>query len=197
MLNGNDEIWKDIPEFEGRYQVSNLGLVRSIQDNHGNPRLRVKATQVSNKGYVYVQLFVKNVQHMVSVHSAVASAFVPNPEGKKTVNHIDGNKQNNRVDNLEWATYSENLKHAYTTGLKQAPKGCSGMKVGKTSRFHNVTYDPTKDRWLASVKLKGKMHTKLFPVRTHGEHAEVLAAQAVNELLDSLGIVNRPKNVIS
>lgn len=197
MLNGNNEIWKDIPEFEGRYQASSLGRIRSIQDNHGNYREHIRATWVSSKGYVYVQLFVKDVRHNVSVHHAVASAFIPNPEKKKTVNHIDGNKQNNHVTNLEWNTHSENLKHAHATGLKKGQEHFKGVKVGSTSKFHNVTYDPARDRWIASVKSQGKTHTKRFPVSKYGDSAEILAATAVNEILDSLGLVDRAKNIIS
>ncbi len=197
MLNSNAEIWKDIPGFEERYQVSNYGNVRSIQDNHGNYREHPRATWISSKGYVYVQLFIKDVRHNVSVHHAVASAFIPNPESKKTVNHRDGNKQNNQATNLEWATHSENLLHAHATGLKKGQSHYKGKKVGNTSRFHNVTYDPAKDRWIASVKYLGKMHSKRFPVKTYGNAAEVLAAQAVNDLLDKLGLTDRAKNSIT
>lgn len=196
MLNGNNEIWKDIPGFEGRYQASSLGRIRSIQDNHGNYREQTRATWVSSKGYVYVQLFVKDVRHNVSVHHAVASAFIPNPDKKKTVNHIDGDKQNNQVTNLEWNTHSENLKHAHATGLKKGQEHFKGVKLGTTSRFHNVTYDPSKDRWIASVKSQGKMYAKRFPVAIYGDCAEILAAVAVNEILDSLGLSDRAKNII-
>ena len=197
MLNRNDEIWKDIPGFEGRYQVSNIGNIRSLQDNHGNERIQARATWVSSKGYQYVQLFVKDVRHNVSVHHAVASAFIPNPEKKYTVNHKDGNKLNNQVTNLEWMTYSENLKHAHATGLKPSPTHWKGKKQPKAgSKFHNVTYDPSKDRWIASVKFEGKMYAKRFSVKTHGDQAEILAAKAVNDLLDELGITDRAKNII-
>lgn len=196
VLNTTDELWKDIPGFEDRYQVSSLGNIRSIQDNKGNVICKPRATWVSSKGYVYVQLFIKDVRHNVSVHHAVASAFIPNPENKKTVNHIDGNKLNNHLTNLEWATYSENLKHAHATGLKKGQEHYKGMKLGKTSKYHNVTYDPSKDRWIASVKYQGKMHTKRFTVEKYGVSAEHLAAQAVNDLLNTLGLTDRAKNVI-
>lgn len=197
MLNRNDEIWKDIPGFEERYQVSNFGNIRSLQDNHGNERIQSRATWVSSKGYQYVQLFIKDVRHNVSVHHAVASAFIPNPEKKYTVNHKDGSKLNNQVTNLEWATYSENLKHAHKTGLKKSPDHWKGKKQPKAgSKFHNVTYDVSRDRWIASVKFEGKMYAKRFSVKTHGEQAESLAAKSVNDLLDELGITDRAKNII-
>lgn len=197
MLNWNDEIWVDIPEFVGRYQASNQGNIRSLVDNHGKQRIQPRATWVSSKGYRYVQLFVLDVRHNVSVHHAVASAFLPNPDSKKTVNHIDGDKLNNNVSNLEWATHSENLRHAHSTGLKRGQEHWKGKKVANsTSSYHNVTYDPSKDRWIASVKFNKKSYAKRFSVKEHGDRAEVLAAIAVNELLDVLGITDRAKNVI-
>lgn len=197
MLNGNDEIWLDIEEYVGRYQVSNFGNVRSIIDNHGKEKCKLKVPYPCRKGYLYVQLFVKDAHFRDSLHRLVAKAFLPNPENKKTVNHIDGNKANNHVSNLEWATHSENLLHAHATGLKHGQQHYIGKKVGDTSNYHNVSYDPTKDRWIASVKHNKKSYAKRFPVLVHGSNAETLAALAVNDLLDQLGITDRPKNVIS
>ncbi len=196
MLNGNNEIWVDIPGFTLRYQVSSLGRIRSIQDNHGNYCERFRATWVSNKGYQYVQLFIKDKRHNISVHWAVATAFVPNPDKKLTVNHIDGNKLNNIPSNLEWATYGENLKHAHATGLKKGQEHYKGVKVGSTSRFHNVGWDKNRNRFFASVKHNGKNIQKNFSVSKYGEEAELLAAQAVNKILDDLNILDRPRNVI-
>jgi HNH endonuclease/NUMOD4 motif/AP2 domain len=196
VLSINDEIWLDINEFIGRYQVSNFGNVRSIIDNHGNEKCQLKVSYPCRKGYWYVQLFIKDVHFRDSLHRLVAKAFLPNPERKKTVNHIDGNKANNHVDNLEWATHSENLLHAHATGLKQGQQHYIGKKVGDTSHYHNVTYDPSKDRWIASVKHNKKSYAKRFPVVIHGAVAQALAALAVNDLLDQLGITDRPKNVI-
>ena len=197
MLNRTNEIWCDIVEFEGRYQVSNYGRIKSIQDNHGKKRDLIRSTWLSSKGYVYVQLCFKNKRFNISIHNAVACAFIPNPENKPTINHIDGNKQNNHVSNLEWATYSENLKHAHSIGLKVSNCWCKGKKWGKTSNFHNVTYDPTRNRWIASIKYNGKMYAKRFSIKKYGEQAELLAALAVNTLLDELGITDRTKNIIS
>ena len=197
MLTCNNEIWKDIPGFENRYQVSNLGNVRSIQDNHGNVCERLRATWVNNSGYVYVQLFIKNKRHNVSVHHAVASAFLPNPAKKKTVNHIDGNKLHNSMTNLEWATYSENLVHAHATGLSRGQTHWKGKKFGDTSQYHNVTFDPSRNRWIAAIKFNYKMYAKRFSVAKYGNQAEHLAAQAVNDLMDQLGITDRAKNVIA
>lgn len=119
-----DEIWKDIPNHEGRYQVSNIGRVRSLPryvSNHtGNVLIKGKVLKQrpDKKGYMRIDFNDSNgIAHYYGVHRLVASAFIPNPENKPQVNHIDGNKANNIVTNLEWCTNSENQKHAYKTGL--------------------------------------------------------------------------------
>ncbi len=197
MLKINDEVWKDIPGFENRYQVSTHGRIRSIQDNHGKQRELIRNTWINNSGYRHVQLFIKDERYNMSIHVAVATTFISNPENKPTVNHIDGNKLNNHVSNLEWATYSENLKHAHSKGLKVIKCWCKGLKHGITSMFHNVTYDASRDRWIGAVKHDGKMYAKRFSVKKYGEYAEILAAQAVNDLLDQLGITDRARNIIN
>ncbi len=131
----------------------------------------------------------------MAIHRLVAIAFIENPENKKTVNHIDGNKLNNNVLNLEWATYKENIQHAVRTGLTPKPPGKPGVKNGKTSIYNNVTYDATRDRWLGCVKVNGKMHCKRFPVKKF-HNAEQLAAQAVNDFIDELSLSTRKKNII-
>lgn len=198
MLNGNNEIWKDMVGFEGRYQVSDLGRIRSILSNHGKYQEKIKAIRQRSTTceYLYVQLSVLDKPHQEAVHRAVAKAFISNPDKKLTVNHIDGNKLNNIPSNLEWATYSENLKHAHATGLKKGQEHFKGVKVGSTSRFHNVGWDKNRNRFFASVKHNGKNIQKNFSVSKYGEEAELLAAQAVNKILDDLNILDRPRNVI-
>ena len=112
-----EEIWKDIPDYKGLYQVSNLGRIKSLQTN------RIIKGGLTGYGYLHINARKDRKSHTLYVHKAVASAFIPNPDNKPQVNHIDGNKLNNCLDNLEWVTYSENNKHAYKTGLKKATKG--------------------------------------------------------------------------
>lgn len=196
MLNSKSEIWKDVIGFEGRYQVSNLGRVRSIMTNHGKYQEKIKATYVRSSSckYEYVQLFIKDKHYSRAVHRLIAEAFVPNPRNKPVVNHIDGDKLNNEASNLEWVTISENHIHAYNTGLRSSDTVAEhhrGTKVGKSSKFHNVTWDSTRKKWKATLKDKGKM---VFQKRFD---CEIEAAQYVNTMLDALGYDNRPKNTFT
>lgn len=177
--------------FKGRYQVSNTGLIRSIQDNHGRYQEKLKSTRIRSKTceYLYVQLSIKDKPYHEAVHRAVAKAFITNPDNKPMVNHIDGNKLNNNVCNLEWSTCSENHTHAYANGLKKATMHQLGVKNGKTSKYNNVTFDPTRNKWKGTMKHKGKM----LPQKRFD--TEIEAAEYVNYLIDTYEL-NRPKNII-
>lgn len=124
------EIWKDIKEFRGLYQVSNLGRVKSIDRttiyNTGAIRTtkgKILSIGKNKLGYSQVSLSKHDKQYSRRVHRLVAEAFILNPNNKTQVNHIDGNKENNKVENLEWCTKSENELHAYKMGLKKSRKG--------------------------------------------------------------------------
>ena len=108
------EEWRWVVGLEGKYKVSNLGRVRSYIKGG-----RIKSPNKTKCGYLVVNLFYDCGLHGKLVHRLVAEAFIPNPENKRTVNHKNGNKEDNRVENLEWMTTSENVKHAFETGLKK------------------------------------------------------------------------------
>ena len=115
------EVWRDIPEYEGLYQVSNYGNVKSLARNNCNVCLKDRILKYSknHQGYKQVALFKKSKQKSFKIHKLVALAFIPNPNNYPCINHIDGNKQNNCVDNLEWCTYSHNNKEAFRLKLKK------------------------------------------------------------------------------
>ena len=114
-----DEIWKEIKGYEGKYQVSNMGRVRSIpheivtQWGKYLTKGKILTPRVSNTGYLRVHLSItRKTSKTISVHRLVAEAFIDNPFNLPEVNHIDGNKENNSVSNLEWCTGEYNRKHA-------------------------------------------------------------------------------------
>lgn len=118
--------WLPIKGFEGLYEVSDTGLVRSIDRSYYSKdgqfhfyKGKLKAILPNkNVKYLQVELYKNNKSHHRYVHRLVAEAFIDNPENLPEVNHIDGNRQNNVVSNLEWVTRKGNVKHAITTGLK-------------------------------------------------------------------------------
>lgn len=122
------EIYKDIEGFEGLYQVSNMGNVKSLRFNRSTRIQKVLTPINHHTGYQFVHLCKDKKAHIRMIHVLVAKAFVANPEGKRIVNHLDGNKKNNVASNLEWATYKENTAHAIKIGIhnpheNNVPKG--------------------------------------------------------------------------
>lgn len=113
-LTQENEIWKDIPNYVGKYQISSLGRLKStVNKNH-----RIKKSHPCKKGYHRVELAdgKRGVKTSYAVHRLVAEAFIPNPENKSEVNHKDSIRHNNVLENLEWVTHSENQQHAYKFG---------------------------------------------------------------------------------
>ena len=121
-----EEIWKDIKGYEGLYQVSNLGNVRSLdrykKNNKGKYLQRgvVLKKNHDKDGYSIVGLYKSGNSCTKKVHRLVAQAFIPNPKNKPTVNHKNGIRDDDKLSNLEWATMSENQLHAFRV-LKRKP----------------------------------------------------------------------------
>lgn len=111
MINNIQEIWKDIPGYEGIYIISDLGNIKS---NYVNRLLKPSVDQF---GYCRITATKNKKQKTLRIHRLVAQLFIPNPENLPQVNHKDGIKTNNFKNNLEWFTDSENKLHAYKTGL--------------------------------------------------------------------------------
>ena len=128
------EEWKAIENYEGYYEISNFGNVRNSRTG------RTLKLNDRGNGYFCCTLSKNNIRKNQSVHRLVAKAFIDNPEGKQEVNHIDGNKFNNHVDNLEWTTRSENETHAMNNGLCKynKPVIATNVATGESIEFRSV-----------------------------------------------------------
>lgn len=121
------EIYKDIIDYENTYQISNLGNVKSLKrivnGRNGKIKLKTKILKYSLvRGYKAVNIWKNGKYKNVKIHRLVGLYFVENKDNKKCINHINGIKTDNRVENLEWCTYSENLIHAYKNKLNKNEK---------------------------------------------------------------------------
>lgn len=134
------EVWKDIIGYENSYQISNKGNLRSLDrllrsgyDSFRNCKGVILKTKLDKYGYLTIGLSKNQCSKWYTIHRLVAIHFIPNPENKPTVNHIDGNKLNNNDWNLEWNTVLENFRHAKSIGLRDGV-----TKLGEDSNFSKL-----------------------------------------------------------
>ena len=180
-MEAMNEIWKDIQGYEGMYQVSNLGRVRSLDREIVIPHPRnpsytlrymkmgdIKSQRCNNKGYYEVDLFKNNIQDTRTVHRLVATAFLPNPNNLPEVNHINENHQDNKLENLEWVTRLQNIRHG--TGRKR-------MGRAHWTPVEQYTLDGTFiKRWECMQQAADELHLHMTHIsavcrgraRTHG-----------------------------
>ena len=125
-----EEIWKDIKGYEGLYQVSNFGEVCSSYKYKGIQK-HLLHKGVNRCGYYIVSLRKDKKDKTYLVHRLVAKAFLPNDTNQPVVNHIDGNKLNNNINNLEWCSHSHNTKESFRLGLSKVNKTMLGKVGGK------------------------------------------------------------------
>jgi len=158
------EIWKDIPEFEGMYQISNLGRVKSLARNMPQPhfpnrwfkeKILIAACGGYKKNYMIVNLKKNNKQHLMLVHRLIAEAFISNPENYETVNHINGNHKDNRIENLEWCSGLQNTRHYWDTCKKKR-----GVSLFKDGVLPNLKY---RMRLSIPTGMKNFTLTEYFP----------------------------------
>jgi hypothetical protein len=130
-----EEVWKSVKGFEACYEISNLGNVKSL-DRHvlistGSrfQKGRTISQRINNCGYVSVRLSKNGYTKTCFIHRLLAEAFLSNPDELPMVNHIDGNKLNNLIENLEWCSHSQNIQHAYDNGMIDSNKGKNHYKA--------------------------------------------------------------------
>ncbi|MGN1269386.1 MAG: NUMOD4 domain-containing protein [Clostridia bacterium] len=129
-----EEVWKDIKGYEGLYQVSNLGRIKSIPRHGTRKNIHIISQRHNKCGYKIVNLYKNAKGKAKTVHRIVAETFIENPLSKEDINHIDGNKENNNVTNLEWTSHKENMRHARKNNLIKISNKVieQGRKIGKT-----------------------------------------------------------------
>lgn len=163
MLAKEVEIWKKVIGFGGSYEVSNLGNVRSLgrMTKKGFIKGRLLKQWNNNNKYPRVSLQDNSKSHSILVHRLVAQSFIPNPLEKPFVNHKNGIKHDNRVENLEWVTANENMRHAYDTGLMEAVHILKG--VSKENRWYD--------------KLDQKQYLMIYTLYKNGFSSKDIAKQ--------------------
>ncbi|WP_286776576.1 MULTISPECIES: NUMOD4 motif-containing HNH endonuclease [unclassified Pseudomonas] len=130
------EVWKAIPGYESYYEVSDRGRVRSLErrttDRLGRPFVRygkLLSLNTEAKGYKSIRLCVETKHRTFKVHRLVAYAFLPQPLDGQQINHINGIKDDNRPENLEWVTSEENMRHAFSSGLGRSSLGENNVRA--------------------------------------------------------------------
>ena len=162
ILNKSDEIneiWKPVKGYEGIYEVSNLGRVKSLPRlkycGHKNSKPqkvheRILTSHVDRLGYVKVRLSKNGESKTSLLHRVIAEAFIDPVEGKSEINHKDGVKANNAIENLEWSTRSENVKHAFLNKLKHPKRAEENNK----SKLNWDSVNEIRDLHLGGVSQK-------------------------------------------
>lgn len=152
-MMSEEEIWKDVKGYEGLYQISNYGRVKNKKTDY------ILKPALGSWGYEFVQLCDKGRETSKCIHRMVAESFLDNPDNLPQVNHIDGNKRNNHIDNLEWVSCSQNIKHAFNTGLKKKKMGKENPLYGRCG------IESTRHREVNKYDLEGNFIESYISIR--------------------------------
>lgn len=147
----NDEEWKFVNDSNNKYQVSNLGRIKSFQKN---PNGEIMKCNLHRSGYLRVCCRINNIIYRHSIHRLVAIHFIANPNNLPLVDHIDGDTTNNKVENLRWVNHQQN---------------CLNSKIPRnnTSGYKGVYFHTTHKRWVATCMIDGRLKLKSFKELTH------------------------------
>ena len=172
-----EEIWKDIDGYEGIYQISNLGNVKSLRREviHPDGRIQVRNERIMSKresidGYYIAKLNVNNQSKSIAIHRLVAQAFIPNPDNLPEVNHVDTNRKNNCVDNLEWCTHADNVSHSAKLGHYKGKSGNDNPNYGNHALSEKYKNNPELAK--QNNSRKGKQNGRAISVKVIGENFE-------------------------
>lgn len=151
-----NEEWKNIKGYENLYQVSNYGRIKSLKKhsifNNRTYPTKILKCHINTKKYLDIELCRCNKSHRYRIHRLVAEHFIPNPENKPQVNHIDCDKSNNKTNNLEWCNNSENQQHAFKNGLNTRKKYGDSPRAKKVNQY-NLNGDFIKT-WDSIIRIK-------------------------------------------
>jgi hypothetical protein len=160
-----NEIWKDIPEFESYYQVSNLGNLKSYK---GNKNGRILKNNNKYGSYLSVFLCINGKKRSTRMHRIVAETFIPNPDNLPEVNHIDGNRQNNEISNLEWCSHDYNVHHSMSIHPNQIKPMNDYNRFVRPNRIWQCTLSGEKlNLFVNSIeasKITGVCHRNILQV---------------------------------
>lgn len=163
-LFADSEIWSDINGYEGMYQVSNKGRIRGLDriivqrdGKKQNIRGKIIAIGIKNNGYYMGQICSNGKMVNFTVHRLMALAFIPKVDGKDFVNHIDGNRANNDINNLEWVSRSENCRHGFERAIKENRKYNNQQRFTKEDIIKIRTMQKSK---ITMVQIAKEFNTK-------------------------------------
>jgi len=173
----SNEEWRCVAEYEGLYEVSNLGRIRSLDhttvDTKNIERSfkgRVLSLSTDSHGYNIKTLYLNGERCAFRLHRLIAQAFISNPNDLPYIDHVDGNKENNNINNLEWVTAQENTERYHS-------------KIESSSKYNKVSFSPSHKKWIAQLLVDGKsIHIGSFDSEDDAHFAQVLSRKELKEL---------------